>query len=210
MANDNKFSLSRGLKDVVIVPVTVDDDEAYTADGVPEKLIPAGEITITTDSEKVETWFDDDVFASVGNEGVTTVSLTGAYLKPAMIAKITGKQVDETTGVIIDNGEYTEKYFALGARIGMIDGTEALVWFLKGTFARPEETGKTKDNTTDANGMTVEFTAMRTKNKFGGEKGVKRMICDTSTTDVIAEQDWFAQVVTPKNLSTIVQKKVAG
>lgn len=204
------FSLSRGLKDVVIVPVTVDDESAYTADGVPEKLIPAGEITITTESEKVDTWFDNDVFATAGNEGSTTISITGAYLKPAMVAKITGKTVDEATGAIIDNGDYKEQYFALGCRIGMVDGTEALVWFQKGTFARPEETGKTEDDTTDANGMTIEFTAIRTKFAFGGDKGVKRILVDTSTTDMMADQDWFKQVVTPANLSTIVKKKAAG
>lgn len=207
---DKNFSLSRGLKDVVIVPVTADDASAYTADGLPEKLIPAGEITIATENEKVNTWFDNDVFAIAGNEGATTITLTGAYLKPAMIAKITGKTVDESTGVIIDNGDFTEQYFALGCRIGMVDGSEALVWFLKGTFSRPEETGKTKDDTTDANGMTLEFSAVRTTFAFGGSNGVKRMIMDTGTTDTLPDKDWFEQVVTPANLSTIVKKKVSG
>lgn len=210
MADDKKFSLSRGLKDVMIVPVTVDSEEAYTAEGTPEKLIPAGEITITTDSEITQTWFDNTVFASVGNEGSTTVSLTGAYLKPEMIAKITGKTVDSATGAIIDNGSYKEQYFAMSARIQMLDGSEALVWFLKGTFARPEETGKTEDDTTDANGMTVEFTAIKTKFQFGGTEGVKRVMIDTTTSEMKETNDWFKQVVTPTNLATIVQKKVAG
>ena len=208
MADTSKFSLSRGLKNVMIVPVTVDNEEGYTATGTPEKLIPAGEITISTDSEVVQTYFDDTVFASTGNEGSTTVTFTGAYLKPEMIAKITGKNVDETSGAIIDNGSFKEQYFAVSAEIGMLDGSKALVWFLKGTFNRPEETGKTEDDTTDSNGMTLEFTAVKTRFAFGGETGVKRVIINTDTTEMKADQDWFKQVVTPENLATVVQKKV--
>ena len=90
----------------------------------------------------------------------------------------------------------------------MLDGSEALVWFLKGTFSIPEETGRTIDDSTDADGMTLEFSAVGTKFQFGGDKGVKRVVVDTSTTELVTEQDWFKQVVTPTNLNTIVKKKV--
>lgn len=203
----DKFSLSRGLKDVMIAEITADSVEAYTPSTEVEQLIPAGTITMSADSEKTDVYFDNVVFATAGTESATTVTIEGARLKPAMIAKITGKTIDETTGAIIDNGVWTEKYFALGARIQMLDGTEALVWFLKGTFAIPEETGRTIDDSTDADGMTLEFSAVGTKFQFGGDKGVKRVIIDTSTTEMNADADWFKQVVTPTNLSTIVKKK---
>lgn len=207
MANKN-FSLSRGLKDVVIMPVKADDETGYALEeGTPEKLIPAGTITMSADSERADTYFDNVVFASVGTESATTVTLEGARLKPAMIAKITGKTIDETTGAIIDNGVYVEKYFALGARIQMLDGSECLIWFLKGTFAIPEETGRTIDDSTDADGTTLEFNAVSTIFQFGGDKGVKRVICDTSTSDIVEEQNWFKQVVTPDNLATVIKKK---
>lgn len=202
-----KFSLSRGLKDVMICEVTADNESGYAVAETIEKLIPAGTITMSADSEKTDTYFDNVVFASVGSESATTVSIEGARLKPAMIAKITGKTIDEATGAIIDSGIYTEKYFALGARIGMLDGTECLIWFLKGTFSIPEETGRTIDDTTDADGTTLEFSAVTTIFQFGGNHGVKRVLVDTSDTDMIDSQDWFAQVVTPANVATIVKKK---
>ena len=208
--NANKFSLSRGLKDVVIAEITADGAEAYTASATVEQLIPAGTITMSADSEKVDTYFDNVVFATVGSESSTTVTIEGARLKPTMLAKITGKQVDTATGAIIDNGVFVEKYFALGARIQMLDGSEALVWFMKGTFAIPEETGRTIDDGTDADGMTLEYTAVATKFQFGGDKGVKRVVVDTTESEIVAEQDFFKQVVTPTNLATIVQKKGAG
>ena len=203
----DKFSLSRGLKDVMIAEITADSVEAYTPSTEVEQLIPAGTITMSADSEKTDVYFDNVVFATAGTESPTTVTIEGARLKPAMIAKITGKTIDETTGAIIDNGVWTEKYFALSARIQMLDGTEALVWFLKGTFAIPEETGRTIDDSTDTDGMTLEYSAVATKFQFGGDKGVKRVIIDTSTTEMNADADWFKQVVTPTNLSTIVKKK---
>lgn len=208
--NANKFSLSRGLKDVVIAEITADGAEAYTASETVEQLIPAGTITMSADSEKVDTYFDNVVFATVGSESSTTITIEGARLKPTMLAKITGKTVDATTGAIIDNGVFVEKYFALGARIQMLDGSEALVWFMKGTFAIPEETGRTIDDGTDADGMTLEYTAVATKFQFGGDKGVKRVVVDTTESEIVAEQDFFKQVVTPTNLGTIVKKKTVG
>lgn len=201
------FSLSRGLKDVVIAEIISDDETGYRVSETIEKLIPAGTITMSADSEKTETYFDNVVFASIGSESATTVSIEGARLKPTALAKITGKTIDDATGAVIDNGVYTEKYFALGARIGMLDGSEALVWFLKGTFAIPEETGRTIDDSTDADGMTLEFSAISTSFQFGGDLGVKRMIVDTTLTEFLAGQDWFKQVVTPENLATICKKK---
>ena len=207
MAEENKFSLSRGLKDVVICEVKADSVEAYTPDTLVEQLIPAGTITMSADSEKQDTYFDNVVFATVGSESSTTVTIEGARLKPTMVAKITGKTVDEATGAIIDNGVFVEKYFALGARIQMLDGSEALTWFLKGTFSIPEETGRTIDDSTDADGMTLEFTAVGTKYQFDGDKPVKRVVIDTSVTELVEGQDWFKQVVTPDKLATVVKKK---
>lgn len=197
------------MKDIVIAEVTKDDLDGYTASADVEQLIPAGTINIATTSDTVETYFDNTVFATVGSESATTVTIEGAALKPTMIAKITNKTVDPTTGAIIDSGEYKEKYFALGARIQMLDGTEALVWFLKGTFSTPDETGRTKDDGTDADGTTLTYNAVKTRFMFDREEPTKRVIADTTVTAVKAQQDFFKQVVTPANLATILEKKTA-
>lgn len=208
MANkDKKFSLSRGLKDVYICEILEDNETAYTPSETVEKLIPAGTITMSADSETADTWFDNKVFASVGTESATTVSLEGARLKPAMIARITGKKVDEATGIVVDSGSFVPKYFAVSARVQMLDGTEALIWFLKGTFSIPEETGRTVDDTTDSDGMTLEFNAVKTQFEFGTGDGVKRTVMDTTDSELLDLQDWFKQVVTPANMATIAQKK---
>lgn len=207
------FTLKRGLKNIFAAEITEDNNEAdggYTA-GTPFHLIPVGEMSRTVDSEKTDIFYDDTVFATVGKEGATEVSITGAALRPDALAKINNKTVDSTTGAVLDTGEFKPKYFALGGEAENLDGTSEFFWFMKGTFSIPEQADKTKDDSTDTNGMTLTFSAVQTQHLFtvGGEKKpMKRVVIDTSVTDLKEDQDWTAQVVTPDNLSTVVQKIV--
>lgn len=200
------FTLSRGLKNIVYAEVTKDASDGYTT-GEPKPLIPGGNLATSVNNSTADTYFDNALFYRAGQEAETTVTIDGAFLRPAQLAEITGKTVDTATGAIIDDGTYHEKYFAVGAEIGLVDGTKMLVWFLKGTFAMPAENAKTEDASTDVNGMQLVYSAVRTINTFGGDNGCKRVICDTEVSDMVESKDWFEQVVTPTNLSTIVKKK---
>ena len=207
-------TLKRGLKNIFAAEILTDDNESgeghgYTT-GTPFHLIPAGEMSRNVDSEKADIYYDDTVFATVGKEGATEVSITGAALRPEDLARINNKYVDSTTGAIIDTGEFDPKYFALGGETENLDGTSELFWFAKGTFAIPEQTDKTKDNSTDTNGMKITYSAVKTDHLFtvnGKDKPIKRTVIDTDVTELKSSQDWTAQVVTPDNLSTVVQKK---
>ena len=206
-----QFVLKRGLKNIFAAEVTKDDNEeagGYVA-GTPFHLIPAGEMTRNAENEKTDTYFDNTVFAIIGKEGATEVSITGAALRAADLAKLNNKYVDSATGAVLDTGEYKPKYFALGGEADSHDGTKEFFWFLKGTFSIPEQADKTEDDSTDTNGMTLTFSAVKTKHLFnvnGEDKPMKKVVIDTATTELKTEQDWTAQVVTPENLSTIVQK----
>lgn len=207
-----KAVLKRGLKNIFCAEITKDDNELDSGykTGETFHLIPAGEMTRNAESESTNIYFDDTVFDTIGKEGATEVSITGAALRPEDLAKITNKYVDATTGAVLDTGEFQPKYFALGGTCGNTDGTEELFWFLKGTFAIPEQADKTKDDSTDYNGMSLTYSAVQTTHLFdvnGAKKPMKRVVVDTSVTELITEQDWTKQVVTPENLSTIVQKK---
>ena len=83
---------------------------------------------------------------------------------------------------------------------------------MKGTFAAPEENDKTKDDSTDTNGMELTYTAIQTQHLFdvaGEKKPMKRLVIDTETSQLVEEASWVAQVVTPENLSSVAQKKAA-
>lgn len=204
------FTLKRGLSEVYAAEIEKDEnvEGGYKA-GEPFHLIPAGEMSRTASSEKTPVYFDNAVFYQSGSETATEISITGAALRPAALARLNAKHVDKETGAVLDTGEYTEKYFAVGGKTKNTDGTEEMFWFLKGTFAIVEQTDKTEDDTTDTNGMTLNFSAIRTKHLFtvdGEKKPMKRVVIDTATTKLKADQEWTKQVVTPDNLSTIVEK----
>lgn len=206
----SEFVLKRGLKNIFAAEILTDDNgtDGYTT-GTPFHLIPAGEMTRTVNSEKTDIFYDDTVFATVGKEEATEISITGAALRPDALARINNKDIDATTGAVVDNGEYKPKYFALGGEAENLDGTTELFWFAKGTFAIPEQSDKTKDDTTDTNGMQLTFSAIRTQHIFELKNKVcKRVVIDTSVTELKSGKSWTEQVVTPDNLSTICQKIV--
>lgn len=208
----SEFVLKRGLKNVFAAEILTDNNETgagqgYTTD-TPFHLIPAGTMTRTANSEKTDIYYDDTVFATVGKENATDITIEGAALRPDALARINNKEVDSVTGAVVDSGEYNPKYFALGGEAENLDGTTEMFWFAKGTFAIPEQNDKTKDDTTDTNGMTLVFSAIKTEHIFElKNKPCKRVVIDSSITELKSNQSWTAQVVTPDNLSTICQKK---
>ena len=203
------FTLKRGLDELFVAEVTADTAEEFTT-GTPFKLIPAGEMSTTVDKDSTNYWFDNGVFAIVGREGGSEITITGAGMRPADIAKLTGKAVDTATGAVFDDGAYTEKYWAFGGRKKNIDGTYEYFWFLKGSFAIPDDEAKTEGEDTDATGTELTYTAIQTIHRFDKSgKVCKRVVIDTETTEIIAEADWFTQVVTPDNASTVCALKTA-
>ena len=203
------FTLKRGLDEIFVAEVTEDTIEKFTT-GTPFKLIPAGEMSVSVDKDAANYWFDNSVFAIVGREGSSELTISGAGMRPVDVAKITGKEVDAETGAIVDDGAYAEKYWALGARKKNIDGTYEYFWFNKGSFAVPDESAKTEGEDTDATGTELTYTAIQTTHKFAKTgKVCKRVVIDTETTKLTAEGDWFAQVVTPDNLATVCTKVTA-
>jgi phi13 family phage major tail protein len=203
-------TLRRGLKDLFAAEVLTDDNgtDGYTT-GTTFYLIPAGEMSRQVSTDKSPVFFDDVVFYTSGKEGETEVSITGASLRQEKIAQLLAKDIDATTGAMIDSGDYKEKYYALGGTTENVDGTEEKFWFAKGTFSLSSRSDKTKDDSTDTNGDELSYNAVRTKHKFtyGGEtKPIKKVVIDTLTSRVKANKDWTNQVVTPDNLTEIVER----
>ena len=200
-----KFTLRRGLSEVFAAEVLVDNENTYST-GATFHLIPAGRMSRDVNRDVTDNWFDDNVFAQSGTEGATDVAIEGASVRETDLAEILGKDIDSTTGAVLDAGEYVEKYYALGGKTKNIDGTETYFWFMKGTFSVGTQEDKTEDDTTDTNGTTLNFKAIKTIHKFTDGKRRKKVHIDTYTTQIKSEKTWTAQVVTPDNLATICEK----
>lgn len=206
MATEKKFGLLRGLSDIFICEIT-DTEEAYTPVGTPEKLIPAGELTISKTVDKAQTYFDNNLFEEVTREAPSEISIVGAAVRAAFLAWLESKTVDSATGAVIDSGDFKSKFFAISGKRDYTDGTSEYFWFNKCSFGGAEETGKTADDTTDSAGMTLPFTAYKTTYKFANGGTSKVVKIDTATTELNADASWVAQVVTPDNLAEVCKKK---
>lgn len=207
--SEKKFGLLRGLSEIYIDEIT-DTAEAYTPAGKPEQLIPAGELKITKTVDKTQVYYDNVMYAEIAKEAPSEMEIIGAAIRAAFNAWLEGKDVDDTTGAIMDDGAAHVKFFAISGKKDYTDGTSEYFWFLKCSYGGAEEAGKTEDDSTDAAGMTLPFTAYSTQYKFNkGGKGYKVVRIDTATTKLKADATWTAQVVTPDNVGEFTEKVTA-
>lgn len=194
----------RGVDNLVAAEVTKDDNETLGGYVVGEvfELAPVAEISKSTETSSETKYYDNLPGAVINGEGADEITITCAVPDLKTYAKVIGKYLDETTGAMID-GEREVKYFALGYRFKLTDGTYRYVWRLKGTFAIPDETSATEDDGTDTNNMELTYTGISTTHKFtkSGKpaKGVvvdeRDKLCDVS--------EFFDTVTDPDKLTAL-------
>lgn len=205
-----KFGLLRGLSEIFICEVK-DSTDKYEPIGTPQQLIPAGELKITKTVDKTQIHYDNELWEEIAKEKPSEMEIIGAAIRAAYNAWIEGKDIDSTTGAIMDDGDAHVKYFAISGKKDYTDGTSEYFWFLKCTYGGAEEAAKTDDDTTDAAGMTLPFTAYKTKYKFkNGNKSRKVMRIDTAQTKLKADAEWTEQIITPDNVGEITEKVTAA
>lgn len=157
----------RGTDKLVFAEVLKDNNETgegYVTDDV-EDLAPVAEITKTVETASDTKYYDNKPALTIHAEGADTITLNVPALDLATLAKITGKTYDTTLGAFFD-GQSTPKYFALGYRLRLTDGTYRYVWRYKGSFSIPDETSATEDNTSDSNGQQLTYTGIKTIHEF--------------------------------------------
>ena len=170
----------RGCENLVYAKVTKDDSEGYTTGEVKE----------------------------LEGHGAETRTFTIDHLPLALLAELTGQDVDKTTGAILGGGDVKNPYFAVGYVTEVTSGIKTYKWSLKGTFAIPDETNTTKNGGTDSNNLSLVYTGIATTHKFtnGGKKtyvALEDVQPDGSTIDL---STWFDTVQTPDTLSTFTKK----
>lgn len=161
----------RGTDDLYYAEVTADNNQTgegagngYVT-GTVKRLAPVAEISKSVETASDTKYYDNAPAITINAEGADTITLNIPALDLETLADITGKQIDATTGAFMD-GEATPKYFALGYRLGLTDGTYRYVWRYKGSFGIPDETATTKNAGTDSSGQTLTYTGIMTIHKF--------------------------------------------
>lgn len=192
----------RGCKNLVFAEVTADSATAYTT-GEVMPLAPVAEISKSVETSSEAHYYDNKAAIIIDSEGSDTVTFTIAVPDDATFALITGRTYDSTKKVFIES-ERVQKYFAVGYILGEIgEGEdERYVWRYKGQFNIPEETAATKNDGTDANNLSLEFTGIYTTHEFTngkgtGVKGAAKAMFIRESANVCDEDDFFSEVVTP-------------
>lgn len=211
---DQKTVEFRGCDNLVIAEVTADDKLNPYTTGAVQVLAPVAEIAKTVESSSETHYYDNTGMIIIQSEGSDEVTLTVPALPLDILALVTGKTIDPTTGAFID-GPAVERYFAIGYRLRLTDGTYRYVWRLKGSFAIPDETSATEDDGTETNNQQLTFTGVKTITEFenGGGPGVK----GRAKAIVIDERDgkcdlttFFSTVQTPDTISALAITTVSA
>lgn len=192
----------RGTDNLVYAEITEDSSENFTT-GEVKNLAPVAEIAKTVETGSATKYYDNKPALVINSEGADTVTLTISALDLATLADITGKTIDADTGAFID-GEAKQKYFAIGYRLKLTDGSYRYVWRLKGSFGVPEEDSKTEDNGTDSSGQTLTYTGIQTTHKFTKTKASAKAVVVDERDGKADVSTFFAKVVTPDDLKAKV------
>ncbi len=185
----------RGTDHLVYAEVIKDNNTDGYVTGNVKVLAPVAEISKTVETASDTKYYDNKPALSINAEGADTITLTIPALDLATLADITGKNYDSTLGAFMD-GERTPKYFALGYRLRLTDGTYRYVWRYKGSFGIPDETSQTENAGTDSNNQQLTYTGIATMHNFTKTgTSEKALVVDERTTSVDLDT-FFAAVTT--------------
>lgn len=195
-----KYFEWRGVENGVYAEVTKDESDEITF-GTVKPFTGLAEVGKSTDSSNEAHYYDNIPAIVVSSTGADEISLSTSGISFDVLAEITGQYYDATTGMLVEQ-EREAKYFALGYITRKTDGTEVLVWRLKGTFTIPDQTSATENEGTDANGQTITYTGVSTTHKFTKTgKSAKAVNVDTGVNTTMTRETFFASVQTPDTIT---------
>ena len=188
----------RGCDNLVFAEVLTDDANGITF-GAVRSLAPVAEIAKTVETNSETHYYDNVGQIIIRSEGSDEITLTVPVLPLDILAAVTGKTYDASTGAFID-GESVEKYYAIGYRLRLTDGSYRYVWRNKGSFGIPNSTSATENDGTDTNNQQLVYTGVKSIYEFTNGGRAKGVVVDERDGKYDCT-DWFNAVVTPDTLA---------
>lgn len=160
MANNKPMS-TIGLKNVVIVPLTKDDDTGVTYGDVTE-MAGAIDATVTPQNTDAEVQYaDDGEYDAVYPDPEVEFQLQMVDISLSARQLIFAHTID-SNGVLIKNANDKAGYFAVGFKSEKADHTYRYVWLYKVRAAPMTENYATKEGETITRQTgTINFTAIK-------------------------------------------------
>ncbi|MCQ2609196.1 MAG: InlB B-repeat-containing protein [Lachnospiraceae bacterium] len=201
MNEGQKIVELRGIEGLVYAELLKDTDNEIQF-GPVKKL--AGVATLAKEVEtNTEThYYDNKPAVVIDSNGPDTVTINTSALDVKTLADITGQKYVEEKKMLVE-GKREQKYFAIGYKTKMTDGSERYVWRLKGKFSVPNEEYNTEDDGTDANGQELTYTGIETNHKFSSTGDSAKSINIDKT---VAGDNFFEEVKTPDTFTPVVVK----
>lgn len=198
VVNPNEYRSSIGLKNLYVAEVLEDDNSGYVAD-TPEYMAPACEATSTPKSNSKIQYADNQPYDPMTAEGETEIKLKATAIPSMLLAKITGRVADLTTGRVYDNNGIPP-YYALMFESLRADGKVRYFAYLKGRFMMPPETFVSTSDTPNPQIPEIVFEAVKTIYQFVLSEsitdGVKRVFGDQDVLNFDAS-NWYTAVPYP-------------
>lgn len=202
----------RGCKNLVYAKVTKDNNTTGSGEGYVtgevKRLAPVAEISKSVETSSEAKYYDNVAAVIINSEGRDTVTFTIAVPSDEVLAELTGRVYDNTKKMFIE-APRSNDYFAVGYILGETGegDDERYVWRYKGTFNIPDETSATKNDGTNSNNMSLEFTGIYTEHEFenGGGTGKKapaKAMFIRESANVCTADKFFKTVATPDTTFT--------
>lgn len=201
-----------GVEGAVVAEVLKDDGVTLEF-GEFMPLMGLAELTVASEQSSSQKFYDNKPVISITSKGSTVISIDGSVIGRETLALITGEGYDKESGVVLEGSDQKQKQFALGYTYGNSEGERFHVVRYKGVFSTPEKVHKTRDDSTDSNGMSIEYTSLTpiTKQLQGEElkdlAGINYQ--EDLTKTAVGREEFFANVLQfPELLALIEANKI--
>lgn len=98
---------------------------------------------------------DDGPYDTASTLGAMSLELNVADIPPRHRAVLLGCTYDENTGMVKDSANDIPPYLAVGCAVKKSNGSDRLIWYLKGKFAAPDDNNQTKSDSINWNTPTI-------------------------------------------------------
>ncbi|ALA12416.1 major tail protein [Paenibacillus larvae] len=184
-----------GVRNLYVAILKTDDKNGATYDK-PVHLAKAVEISVKPNVSSTTFYADDQASESESTLADIEVEITVDQIGSKNAAMLLGAKVDEN-GVLVWNRDDQAPYVAFGYQGSESGNAHTYVWLLKGKFALPEESRKTK-------GESIEYQPPKLTAKFlprdydgdwkrtvnSGDENIPKTVIET----------WFDQVYEKKKV----------
>jgi phi13 family phage major tail protein len=197
----NKVVDYRGIEGLYAAEVLTDDADGITY-GEPRQLCEVSTLSKSTETSSATKYYNNRPAIITRSVGGDEVSIDASAISEQDQAWLMGEYYDEETGMYVE-GEPELKYFAIGYITKKTDGSEMLVWRLKGTFGYPEAEHKTEDDGTDSSGNSLTFTGVNTMHAFGKTGKTAKAINVPAANYAAGKEKFFETVQTPDTIAAV-------